>query len=220
MRFLRTHLSYANVVATLALIFAMGGTAIAANHYLINSTKQINPKVLKKLRGNTGPRGLTGPTGAKGTSGAKGGTGSPGPKGTEGVRGLQGVEGVSASSALAAGASESGIYTVNAGASQAGEVSVAMTFAKPLAAVIPVANVFYTAANVATEHCRGPGAADPGFLCVYSAFTHGLDTPTLQDPEDGMNTSTGKLGFGLLWVSAGTPKALEVDEGTYTVTAP
>jgi collagen triple helix repeat protein len=217
MRSFREHLSYANVVATLALIFAMGGSAIAANHYLINSTRQINPKVLKKLRGNQGLRGLTGPAGAKGASGPKGSSGSQGLKGTEGPRG---VEGASASSVLAAGASESGIYTVNAGASRANQVSVAMTFAKPLAVPIPVTNVFYTAADVATTHCRGPGAADAGFLCVYSAFTHGLKTPKLLDPEDGMSTSTGKLGFGLEWESLETPGAIEVDEGTYTVTAP
>jgi hypothetical protein len=41
--------SYANVVATLALVLAMSGGALAASHYLITSTKQISPRVLKKL---------------------------------------------------------------------------------------------------------------------------------------------------------------------------
>jgi len=63
---MRRHISYANVAATLALVFAMSGGALAASHYLINSTKQINPKVLKKLKGNTGPAGRTGTTGASG----------------------------------------------------------------------------------------------------------------------------------------------------------
>jgi len=66
MKTLRRHLSYANVVATLALVFAMTGGALAASHYLINSTKQISPKVLKKLKGNrgaAGARGLAGPRG-------------------------------------------------------------------------------------------------------------------------------------------------------------
>ncbi len=48
--FLRRHVSYANVVATLALVLAMGGSAVAARRYLINLTKQISPSVLKKLR--------------------------------------------------------------------------------------------------------------------------------------------------------------------------
>ncbi len=63
---MRRRLSYANVTATLALVFAMSGGALAANHYLINSTKQINPKVLKKLKGNAGAPGKEGPSGKEG----------------------------------------------------------------------------------------------------------------------------------------------------------
>src|SRR5438876_8031642 len=48
--FARMRLTYANVAATLALVFSMTGGALAAKHYLINSTSQINPKVLKKLK--------------------------------------------------------------------------------------------------------------------------------------------------------------------------
>ena len=65
--FLRRHVTYANVVATLALLFAMSGGALAAKRYLITSTKQIKPSVLKKLRGAQGPRGAAGPKGTNGT---------------------------------------------------------------------------------------------------------------------------------------------------------
>ncbi len=78
---LRRHLSYANVAATLALVFSMSGAALAANHYLINSTKQINPKVLRKLKGNSGPKGATGATGTAGTAGAAGAKGAQGEQG-------------------------------------------------------------------------------------------------------------------------------------------
>jgi hypothetical protein len=83
---LRRHLSYANIAATMALVFAMGGTAIAAKHYLINSTKQINPKVLKALTvhgktGPVGPQGAAGQTGATGLAGTQGATGLTGPRG-------------------------------------------------------------------------------------------------------------------------------------------
>jgi hypothetical protein len=81
------HLSYANVVATLALLFAMSGGALAAKHYLINSTKQINPKVLKRLKGNTGRTGRQGQAGAQGLVGAQGPGGPQGPLGKEGPRG-------------------------------------------------------------------------------------------------------------------------------------
>lgn len=73
---MRGHLSYANVIATLALVFSMGGGALAAKHYLINSTKQINPKVINKLRGNAGKAGPAGATGAQGPTGKEG---PPGP---------------------------------------------------------------------------------------------------------------------------------------------
>jgi len=71
-------LTYANVTATLALVFALGGTAIAAHHYLISSTKQISPSVLKSLRGGKGPRGAQGVQGNPGTPGQPGQPGANG----------------------------------------------------------------------------------------------------------------------------------------------
>jgi hypothetical protein len=57
------------LVAILALVVATAGTAIAAHHYVITSTKQIAPKVLKQLRGRTGRPGAAGAAGAAGTPG-------------------------------------------------------------------------------------------------------------------------------------------------------
>jgi hypothetical protein len=76
--------SPATVIASVALFVALGGTAIAAKHYLINSTRQINPKVLKKLRGArgaTGAPGVQGKQGPQGVPGAAGGEGKQGPIG-------------------------------------------------------------------------------------------------------------------------------------------
>jgi len=89
---MRRHLTYANVAATLALVFSMSGGALAADHYLINSTRQINPKVLRQLRGG-GEAGATGATGAVGATGATGATGAQGPAGTEGGPGPEGPQG-------------------------------------------------------------------------------------------------------------------------------
>jgi Collagen triple helix repeat (20 copies) len=94
-------LTYANVAATLALVFAMSGGALAANHYLINSTKQINPKVLKKLRGARGAGGATGQRGATGAGGPAGKAGAPGKEGTPGKEGIPGKEGQPGASASA-----------------------------------------------------------------------------------------------------------------------
>jgi hypothetical protein len=62
-----------NLVAWLALFIALGGTSLAASHFVITSTKQIKPSVIKKLKGNRGAAGAKGPTG---TPGAKGATGT------------------------------------------------------------------------------------------------------------------------------------------------
>jgi hypothetical protein len=78
-----SRLTHANVAATLALVFAMTGGAVAAQHYLINSTRQISPKVLKRLRGATGGRGAAGAAGVPGPPGAQG---KEGPAGHNGER--------------------------------------------------------------------------------------------------------------------------------------
>src|SRR5579862_2335968 len=92
-RRIRTRLTYANVVATLALVFAMAGGAAAASHYLITSTKQISPKVLKELK-KPGTNGATGPAGAPGAAGPTGATGAAGANGNAGAEGKQGPQGV------------------------------------------------------------------------------------------------------------------------------
>lgn len=71
------------LVALAALFIALGGTAIAARHYLITSTSQIKPSVLRSLR-------HAGTSGLPGTSGSPGLTGTRGP---EGPRGLEGPAG-------------------------------------------------------------------------------------------------------------------------------
>ena len=61
----------------LALVLALGGgTAWAAQHYLITSTNQIKPNVLKSLRGYRGYRGYTGKNGTNGATGATGANGA------------------------------------------------------------------------------------------------------------------------------------------------
>ncbi len=86
--FIRKRLTYANVAATLALVFSMSGGALAASHFLITSTKQISPKVIKKLKGKRGPVGKTGATGKEGPVGKEG---PPGKDGKEGPPGKDGT---------------------------------------------------------------------------------------------------------------------------------
>jgi hypothetical protein len=83
---MRRHLSYANIVATLALLFAMTGGALAAKHYIISSTQQIKPSVLKKLHGKSGRPGAKGATGETGATGPAGKEGPAGPAGNSATR--------------------------------------------------------------------------------------------------------------------------------------
>jgi hypothetical protein len=85
--------SMTTVIACLALFFALGGTAIAAQHYLITSTGQIKPSVLAKLKGDAGAQGPAGPAGPAGSTGPTGFTGPQGPTGAAGPRGEAGERG-------------------------------------------------------------------------------------------------------------------------------
>lgn len=85
--FIRKRLTYANVVATLALVFAMSGGALAASKYLITSTKQISPKVIKSLKGKAGQAGKQGPAGPTGPAGKDGQKGEKGERGERGEAG-------------------------------------------------------------------------------------------------------------------------------------
>jgi hypothetical protein len=78
MRRIARRLSPSMAVAVFALVFAMGGGAYAAKRYLINSTKQINPRVLRALKGRTGATGAQGPQGPPGAKGDPGQQGPPG----------------------------------------------------------------------------------------------------------------------------------------------
>jgi Collagen triple helix repeat (20 copies) len=74
------------VVAVIALIAALAGTALAAGGLTKQQEKQVT-KIAKKYAGKpgaTGPQGPQGPAGAKGDTGAKGDPGSAGAPGAAG----------------------------------------------------------------------------------------------------------------------------------------
>jgi hypothetical protein len=99
MDFLRRHLTYANVAATLALFLALGGAAYAATQLARNSvgTAQLRAgavtagkiarKTRNQLRGDRGPQGPKGKTGKTGKVGPKGATGAAGARGATGADG-------------------------------------------------------------------------------------------------------------------------------------
>lgn len=87
---IRSRITYANVAMTMALVFAMAGGAYAAKkHWLITSTKQIKPSVLRQLK----VAGPVGPAGEKGAAGSQGAPGAPGSPGKDGLNGEPGKTG-------------------------------------------------------------------------------------------------------------------------------
>ena len=204
---MRRHLSFANVIATLALVFAMSGGAYAAKHYLITSTKQIKPSVLASLHGKQGPNGGAGATGATG------------PKGDRGPAGPQGTY----PTALPSGQTETGVWGGGYTAPGAEEpYREAATFAIPLAAPLPAGHVSYVAGATGL-HCPGRGQADPGFLCVYQGFIENAEPPQnfdIFDPETaaGIEEAAGAQGFAILLKSK--KAGLTTITGSYAVTAP
>jgi hypothetical protein len=144
---IRKRATYANVAMTLALVFAMTGGAYAAKKYLITSTKQISPSVLKQLKGANGPAGAAGAQGAQGPQGPAGANGKDGLPGAEGKQGKQGQQGEpgkegpegpegspwTAGGTLPSKASETGTWSTGAYTAAAGNIEVAISFPIPLA---------------------------------------------------------------------------------------
>jgi hypothetical protein len=186
------HLTPSTVIATLALVFAMTGGAYAASKYLITSTKQISPKVLKALKGKNGANGANGapgaqgpqgPAGANGKDGTNGGQGLQGEKGEKGEKGDTGATGTFGSQPLPSGQTLKGEWNLTAQASGAGSgVGNSVSFALPLGAPPAVHYILGNGkeriANSTTKkveeveptECEGSvtePSANPGNLCVY-----------------------------------------------------
>jgi hypothetical protein len=206
---MRRHLTYANAVATLALVFAMTGGALAAKHYLIESTKQINPKVLKKLKGNTGR------TGASGATGKTGSTGTAGPQGTKGETGPAGP----LVTTLASGKTLRGSYAVTVDATAAGQVNrVGVPFEFELSAKPAVHRI--AGGGAPTTECPG-SVADPeakaGNLCVYEDTLADATELEIFDPTTGLG---GSSQFGWYARIQSTAAGEALSYGTWAVTAP
>jgi len=104
MRGLRAHLSYANVMSSIAVFMVLGGSAYAAATLPRNSvgSTQLKSNAVTSSKVKNGslqsadfgpgqmPTGATGATGAQGPSGPAGPAGSPGAKGDTGAKGDKG----------------------------------------------------------------------------------------------------------------------------------
>jgi len=202
---LRRRLTYSNVVATLALVFAMSGGAYAASKFLITSTKQIKPSVLAQLKGKAGANGAAGAQGPAGPAGPAGGVGPAGPAGTDGTAGTDGQPGAegkagkngtngkegspwTAGGTLPVGSTETGVWGYGPTRDEQSIVPVA-SFTIPLAAPLGKGhNHFINEAGkevegngkeVTSTACTGTAAkptAVSGNLCVYTSHVSNAQT--------------------------------------------
>ncbi len=181
---IRTHLSYANVAATLALVFALTGGAFAATGHSGGSsgaskaTASVTPvartakaksKTKASPRGPAGRKGAIGATGPAGPAGATGPAGGAGPQGPQGPAGNNGSNG------------------------EKGEAGTSVTSAKASTTECPEGGTKFTAANGASKACNGKegspwtdgGTLPPektetgvwGLTLLHGATGQGLDIP-------------------------------------------
>ncbi len=204
---IRRHLNYANVVATFALVFAMSGGALAANHYLLSKTSQIKPSLLKKL---VGKKGATGPAGPMGAAGA---TGPQGPKGETGAAGPF-------PATLPSGQTLTGAYEVDGTDFSSSVMAVAggsISFQYPLAA----APTPHFIASGATPPVQCPGSvtnpkALSGNLCVYEGGFFEVGVVTIYEPATGLPGASA-YGAGIV-VTSTAKEGPFYSNGTWAVT--
>jgi hypothetical protein len=200
--------TYTNVAMTVALVFAMSGGAFAAGKYLITSTKQISPKVLKSLQGKAGANGANGATGPAGPAGAAGPAGPQGPKGDAGAAGANGSNGEpgkegapgkegspwTAGGTLPSKATETGVWDIATGAeARQGEEArneetgeVAISFPIPLKEGLDSEHVLYVESEGNGKECPGNSeipTAKPGYLCAYQTLMGGAVVNSSNLPE-------------------------------------
>ncbi|HWY18938.1 MAG TPA: hypothetical protein VNY27_09550 [Solirubrobacteraceae bacterium] len=204
----RRRLTYANLAITATLLFAMTGGAYAAKRYLITSTSQISPKVLKTLKstpgapgtpgtpGTAGANGPQGPQGPKGETGLKGETGGAGAPGAPGKPGEKGPEGSpwTAGGTLPSGKTLTGDWVMSGNPTGTGapfgSITTSVSFGIPLAASPVVKYVkapteeeeelgkFPTAPAGCTGNATEPGA-EKGHLCVFARSENNNNPPSI-----------------------------------------
>jgi hypothetical protein len=202
------NLTYANVMATVAVFIALGGASYAAFKLPKNSvgSKQLKAGAVTPAKLNKASRStMTGPTGA---------TGPQGPVGPPGAD-LTGTK------PLAPGETQTGSFSAVAG-ENSGTVgrfmALSVSFPRPLALPLDGKHVvFLKSTERSAPHCPGVGQAEPGFFCAYA----GLEQKAallfgFEDPETG---SGGTSRFGAVAFAVTTAKEQVDIGGSWAVTA-
>ena len=210
-----------NLIAYVALLFALGGSSMAATTALLpaNSvgTRQvINHSLLKKdfKRGQL-PRGRRGLRGPRGIAGARGPTGLTGPAGPQGAKGDTGPPGASALNSVPSGQTIHGAIggDFHAFDSTASDFGVDMTLPMPAPVGLSDDDVFVnvtgwqdaggqtppttTDTNAGCTGTPENPTAPGGKVCIYvSGADHAFN---LAGYSVLFGTGASKYGFKLKW---------------------
>lgn len=214
------------VVAIVALIAALGGTAIAAQVGLNSKQKKEVKKIAKGLvpTGPQGPAGAPGVKGDTGTPGAPGAKGDPGPQGPPGEDGATGPTGPAGptETVLPPEETSTGTWGFAAEESQGLSLPVAINF--PLRTIpapaefLPSSNLIVKGEDSPTAECPGtvndPQAA-PGEFCLYAVVLSGA-SPALAVNDELWSADRSS---GLVFPFDIETEGLARGRGTWAVTA-
>jgi collagen triple helix repeat protein len=169
------------IVAVVALVVALAGTAVAAVGLNSKQKKEVT-KIAKKFAGKQGPAGPQGNPGAAGAKGATGAAGSKGATGAAGAKGATGPAGATGAAGLAEakllpGDTSTGVWSFLDEGPSVTFVSISF----PLR-VEPEPNLYFQQVGAEpTEECPGSATnpqAAPGNLCVYAKALGGSASKT------------------------------------------
>jgi hypothetical protein len=206
------NLTYANVMATVAVFIALGGASYAAIKLPRNSVgaKQLKAGAVTPAKLNQASRSaLVGPAGA------------PGPQGPAGPAGHAGAD-LTGTKPLAPGETQTGSFSAIAGepsGTTSRFMALSVSFPRPLASPLDGKHVvFLKTTERSAPHCPGVGQAEPGFFCAYAGVEQKATLSfNFEDPETGFG---GTSRFGAVAFAQTTTKEQGDISGSWAVTAP
>jgi hypothetical protein len=196
----RSHVTYANVIATIALFLALGGGAYAASKLPKNS---VTAKQIKR-NSITSPKVKDRSLLAKDFKAGQLPAGAPGPQGAEGPRGVT----------VPSGRTEDGVFSAREFANHSGDAtSTPISFPIPLSAA-PTDTIF--APDPSCTGSVSAPTASPGTLCIYPGQTVNASEFTTDDQGNNGGASSEGAGFQVVADNVGDTIA----QGSWAVTAP
>jgi hypothetical protein len=243
---LRGRLTYANVMASIAVFLSMSGGAYALT-IPTNSvgSRQLRSKAVTRAKLATNAVTSTSvrdgslrardfrssdlPNGPRGARGAIGSRGATGARGATGLRGLTGPRGESGLDPVPSGRTIRGVVGANF---EAPTNATTETYGVDVTLPVPAANALGDAQVAVNAGATGLTPTDPnagctgtaaaptapaGILCIYLSAATNAATPT---GSSVLGSAAGSpYGFKLTWNNAGAIGDTSVD-GTWAYTAP